>query len=66
MIGLAHFFHATHISTDHPFFSGIIHTKAVNEVFNLIPYRAAYFTPQNLFIPDPPNFNNITDDEIIE
>jgi hypothetical protein len=30
MIGLAYFFHATHIGTDHPFFSGIIHTKAVD------------------------------------
>jgi hypothetical protein len=29
-IGLAHFFHATHIGTNHPYFSGIIHTKAVN------------------------------------
>jgi hypothetical protein len=30
MIGFAHFFHTTHNGTDHPFFSGIIHTKAVN------------------------------------
>jgi hypothetical protein len=30
MIGFAHFFHATHNDTDYPFFSGIIHTKAVN------------------------------------
>jgi hypothetical protein len=35
MIGFVHFFHATHNSTDHPFFSGIIHTKAVNvEVYH--------------------------------
>jgi hypothetical protein len=30
MIGLSHFFHATHIGTDNPFFSGIIHTKDVD------------------------------------
>jgi hypothetical protein len=30
LIGFAHFFHATHKGTDHPFFSGIIHTKYIN------------------------------------
>jgi hypothetical protein len=30
MIELAYFFHSTHIGTDHPFFTDIIHTKAVD------------------------------------
>jgi hypothetical protein len=29
LIGLAHMFHANHASSDHPFFCGMIHTKAV-------------------------------------